>query len=127
MGFSPQAVNELRISQFLTTTTLVGETTMGQVPLYEIAFDLDVADYLGTLLGGAEDEAVAELIRSGEAEGRMWIGQEDFLFRKLIIEMTLTVEEETLTVVSRAAYSGFNEPVEIPDPAAESETTDASW
>ncbi len=106
------------LGDYLTTATVAGTATLDGAPVYEITFDLDVAEYLESLLGEEFGQGLSETALSAEATGQMWIGQEDFLLRRINADMHFDIEGETVTTTSRAAYTGFNEPVEIPDPPA---------
>ncbi|MDX1688821.1 MAG: hypothetical protein R3248_12625 [Candidatus Promineifilaceae bacterium] len=104
------------LGDYLTTATVAGTATLDGAPVYEITFDLDIAEYLESLLGEEVGQGLSETALSAEATGQLWIGQEDFLLRRINTDMHFEVEGETVTTVSRAAYTGFDEPVEIPDP-----------
>jgi hypothetical protein len=118
-GFSQEGLEQLKISEFILEAEQTGETIIDGVPVYEISFTLDVNNYFASILG----EEAAELFTQGAEEnsgsGRMWIGQEDMLSRKVTVEMTFVIEGESLTVTTQAASSGHDEPVEIPDPTGD--------
>lgn len=117
-GLSMDSVTDLRIGDHMTTAALAGTTILDGAPVYEITFALDVATYFQALLGEEAGRAFLDMATSSEADGRLWIGQEDFLLRRANVEMRFTIEGETVSALSQAAYTGFDEPVDIPDPTA---------
>lgn len=117
--FSQEGLQQLTFSEFIDEAEVVGETTIDGVPVYEVAFSLDVNAYVASILG----EELAALFTAGADEnsgsGRTWIGQADRLVRKALIEMSFVIQGETMSITTQAASFGFNEPVEIPEPTAE--------
>ena len=117
--FSQEGLQQLILSEFMEEAEVVGETVIDDIPVYEVAFTLDVNTYFASILG----EEMAALFTAGAGEnsghGRSWIGQNDMLVRKAFIEMIIVIEGEEMTVTTQVASFGFNEPVTIPDPEAE--------
>lgn len=117
--FSQEGLQQLTLSEFMVEAELAGETTIDDVAVYEVGFDLDVNAYVSTILG---EEMAALFTASAEensGRGRIWIGQDDLLVRKALVEMSFLIEGEEISITTQAASFGFNEPVEIPDPTAE--------
>ena len=113
---SQEGLQQLTMSEFMLEANVAGETTIDGVPVYEVVFDLDVNTYVASILG----EELADLFTSGAGEnsgsGRTWIGQEDRLARKALIEMSFVIEGQTVFITTQVSSFGFNEPVEIPAP-----------
>lgn len=121
-GFSSEGLEQITLSEFITGAELSGETTIDDVPVYEITFDMDIEGYFATVLGEETAAFFVENMSDSEGSGRMWIGQKDSLPRKALVEMSFAIEGETLTMTTQVAYHGFNKPVEFPDPTAETES-----
>lgn len=94
---------------------LVGERETGGVAVYEIEAEVS-PDLFSLLLNEEMAEEFLSLAEDIEMAVTIWIGTEDFITRKQEMTMHMTIEGETLDVVSQVANSGINEPVEIPDP-----------
>jgi hypothetical protein len=118
-GLSEEGLGQLRMSDYMLEATLSGETIIDGVPVHEVTFDLDVYAYFESILGEAAAEQFLASASNGMGSGTMWIGQEDKLTRKAVIEMSFEIEGQELVVSTQAVYMGFNEPVEIPDPTAD--------
>jgi hypothetical protein len=118
-GLSEEGLGQLRLSDYMTEVELVGETTIDGVPVHEVTFGLDVPAYFSSVLG--EEAAEQFLASAGDSSGSgtMWIGQEDNLTRKALVEMMIEVEGQEMVMTTQVTYTAFNEPVEIPDPTAE--------
>lgn len=118
-GISGQALQGLRLSEFMQNANLAGETIIDGVDVYEITFDLDVAAYFASLLSEDIADLFLESAEDLSGGGTMWIGKDDLLPRKALINMNIGIEDESLTTMTQAAYGNFNEPVDIPNPAEE--------
>jgi hypothetical protein len=119
IGLSEEGLGQLRMSDYMLEATLAGETIIDGVSVDEVTFDLDVNAYFQSILGEAAAEQFLASASDGMGSGTMWIGQEDKLTRKALIEMSFTVEGQQLVVSTQAVYTDFNQPVEIPDPTAD--------
>lgn len=116
MGLSSDAISTIRLSEFVTDIEVVGKTEIDEAAVMELAFDLDVPAYFASLLGEDMADIFAQSATEMTGNGRIWIGQEDHLIYRMMVEMTFLIEGETLTAINRAAYHGFNAPVEFPQP-----------
>ena len=61
--FSQEGLQQLILSEFMEEAEVVGETVIDDVPVYEVAFTLDVNTYFASILG----EEMAALFT-----GRCW-------------------------------------------------------
>ena len=113
-GFS-EDFGQLRLSEFVTTAEISGETVIDGEAVYEITFELDVATYFANILGEETANMFAELSEEMSGGGKLWIGQTDYYPHKADIEMVFLIEGEEMITTTQAGYV-YNQPVRIPDP-----------
>ncbi len=113
-GFS-EDFGQLKLSEFVTTAEISGETVIDGEDVYEITFELDVAAYFANILGEETAAMFADLSDEMSGSGKLWIGQTDYYPHKADIEMIFLIEGEEMITTTQAGYV-YNEPVRIPDP-----------
>jgi hypothetical protein len=118
-GLSSEGLAQLRLSTFMTEANVTGQTMINNVPVYIVEFELDVAAYFGSILGEDSAEIFLESAEEMSGGGTIWIGQEDALPYKAEIHMTFQIQGSAMDVTTQVSYSGFNEPVNIPNPEEE--------
>lgn len=75
--------------------------------------------FLGEDLSGEMPEELGEFLMSV----RYWIGQDDLLTRKAVIEAVMEIEGEPFNMLINMAFSDYNQPVKIPNPSSTETTT----
>jgi hypothetical protein len=116
---SLSASNQLSLEDlepYLLDAQIVGETEIDGEVVYEITFDLDMVAFLGSVLGEDFADEMPEDLDEFFMSVRFWIGQDDLLTRKVVVEMSMQVDGEVFDMGMNFTYSKYNEPVEIPDP-----------
>ncbi|MEZ4645331.1 MAG: LppX_LprAFG lipoprotein [Chloroflexota bacterium] len=121
MGYSEDLTAQSRMvldESLITAATITGETVIDGVPVYQIEAEMDLSAMLEIMLNEEMAAQFADMVEDGTLTTTLWIGQEDNLTRKQLVNMSFTVEGMELTMSMQAANTGFNEPVDIPDPTA---------
>ncbi|MCB8968938.1 MAG: LppX_LprAFG lipoprotein [Ardenticatenaceae bacterium] len=121
MGYSEDLTAQSRLvldESLITAATITGETVIDGVPVYQIEAEMDLSAMLEIMLNEEMAAQFADMVEDGTLTTTLWIGQEDNLTRKQLVNMSFTVEGMELTMSMQAANTGFNEPVDIPDPTA---------
>ena len=79
---------------------------------YHLTFGVDMTEYLAQLgEAGVQIDA-----NTSEGAGEFWIGQEDFLMRKILFNLDAVIQGVTVNASTDIIMSKYNEPVEIPSP-----------
>lgn len=81
--------------------------------------------------GTVSGDSLADLLDNvndtdGEGEAEFWVGVDDFLVRKMVIEARLPSEEGTVTIQITMTLSDFGKPVDIQPPEPEAGAVQAS-
>lgn len=113
-GFS-EDFGQMNLSEFITDASITGEMVISDADVYEITFELDLAAYMGSLLGEEMGDMFAELSEEMNGSGKLWVGQVDYYPRKADIELIFLIEGDEMITTTQAGYV-YNEPVRIPDP-----------
>jgi outer membrane lipoprotein-sorting protein len=116
LGFDLDSVLQTGNSmQYYIDPQLVGTETINDVECYHITYTIDTTQMMATL---GEFYQAAE-VTLDDATGEIWIGVDDHLIYKTQSNVAVTAmgvqTQEAVTI----NLSGFNEPVEIPDPTAQ--------
>ena len=101
---------------YLDSAEIVGETEIDGMTVYEISFELDLAEFMDTFMGEELSDLPAEDIGEFDMSVRYWLGQDDLLTRKAVIELDMEVEDESLYILMNMSLSDYGKPVKIPDP-----------
>lgn len=110
------SISELR--PFIQEGAVVGESVIDEVPVYEVMLVVDMEGLLG-LLGGLPIESETS-VNVDPVSIHYWVGKEDYLTRKLSMEMNFQLNESAFAMTMQMSLKDFNQPVEIPDPTADS-------
>lgn len=101
---------------YLEDAQIIGETEIDGVVVYEIEFDMDVFAFMTSFMGQEFEDTDLEELDEFLMTVRYWIGQDDLLTRKAVIDMALQIEGEPFNMLINMALSNYNEPVKIPNP-----------
>lgn len=116
LGFDLDSVLQTGNSmEYYIDPQLIGTETINDVECYHITYTIDTTEMMATL---GEFYQAAE-VTLDNATGEVWIGVNDSLIYKTQSTVAVTAmgvqTQEAVTI----NLSGFNEPVEIPDPTAQ--------
>lgn len=104
--------------EFLIDPALIGEREIDGLVVYEIHADLSEEMFAVVLNEETAEQFLAEA-EDLEMSTTLWIGKEDFITRRQVLNMFLIIEGEAIELENVVINSNINEPVDIPDPTLE--------
>ncbi|MCL4264317.1 MAG: hypothetical protein KJ069_13925 [Anaerolineae bacterium] len=121
MGMADQLEFEMSINpDFIVAAEIVGEREWEGIPVYEIEVELDSELYFAEYFSDDASAQIIDNLAESFFHTILWISKEDFITRHQELTLTLiTVDGETITTSGTVTNRDINEPVDIPDPAAE--------
>lgn len=114
-------IAQLRLSDYMLETQVVRRVTIDELETYQIDFALDVDRYFAFILGEEAAAQFAALSSDSYGSGSIWIAIATPLPIRVSATMGFTIEGEELLTEVKANYHSYNQPIEIPDPTADSE------
>jgi WD40 repeat protein len=106
---SPTA--QLAMEEFATSVKLEGEEEIAGVDSYVISFGVDMNKLMGS------NPALASTDLAGSTgSATVWVSKEDFRTPKVAVDMKLVTPDTTVTMTLEMEMSGFDVPVQIPEP-----------
>jgi outer membrane lipoprotein-sorting protein len=112
MGGNLDIRSQIKVAEYASSPTVVGEETIDGVECYVIQYNIDVNKLFEL------NPAISSLLDpvSTNGDGKAWIGKGDFYLRKLLFEGTTNVQESQVSTRTVLKFHSFNQPVVIPSP-----------
>lgn len=112
IGGNPDIRSQIKVAEYASSPTLVGEETIDGVECYVMTFKVDMNKFfeLNPSLSSLLDP------NGSNGDGKVWVGKGDLLLRQLLLESATSVQETQINTRTTLQFNSFNQPVVFPAP-----------